>query len=81
MAAIAGSNGTKVRFNSYITKVNGVSQCICCQRLKHELETVLPELQTAKKIIELLYEETNTSVQHTFYSMEEYFGNKHTTTK
>jgi hypothetical protein len=66
MAATAGTRGTKVRDNSDITKVNSVPHYICCQHLQQELETVLLELHTTKKIIELLHEETNSTVQHIF---------------
>ena len=64
--AIAGSSETNVQDNSDIMKVNSVPQCICCQHLQQELQTVLLELQTTKKIIELLHEETNSTVHHTF---------------
>ena len=64
MASIAGSCEIQARDNLDITKVNSAPHCICCQHLQPKLETVLLELPTAKKIIELLHEETNSTVQH-----------------
>ena len=53
MASIAVSCEIQTRDNSDITKVNSVPHSIFCQQLQQKL-------QTAKKIIELLYEEINT---------------------
>jgi hypothetical protein len=60
MTSIVGSCEIQARDNSDISKVNSVPHCICCQHLQPKLQTVLLELQTAKKIIELLHEKTNT---------------------
>ena len=70
MASMEGSCEIQARDNSGVTKVNSVPQCICCQHLQPNLETVLLELQTAKKIIEFLHEETNSNVQHTFTNLQ-----------
>jgi len=66
MTAVVGSSEMQVRSNSDTTKLTSDPQCICCQHLQHELETVLLELQTAKEIIELLHAETNSSAPHTY---------------
>jgi hypothetical protein len=50
---------------SDLTKVNSDFKCICCQHIQQELETALLELKTAKKIIELLQEETNFTASST----------------
>ena len=65
MAAVMVSSVTQVRSNSDITNVTSVPQCFCCYHLQQELESVLLELQTAKKFIELLHAETNSSAPHT----------------
>jgi len=66
MASVARGSEIQVRDNFNITKVNSIPQCICCQHLQHELVTVRLELRTAKKIIELLHEETNSTAQGTY---------------
>ena len=65
MAARVGSSAPQVWENFDIPITNSVPYCFGCQHLQQELETVLLELQTAKKIIELLHEKTNCTVQHT----------------
>ena len=70
MAAIVSCSETQVRNNFYNTNLTSDPQCICCKHLQHELETVILELQSAKKIIEFLYVETNSSAQHTYTSLQ-----------
>ena len=48
------------------TNLTSDPQCICCKHLQHELETVILELQSTKKIIECLYAETNSSAQYIY---------------
>ena len=66
MVAIVGCSETQVRDNFDNTNLTSDPQCICCKHLQHELETVILELQSAKKIIEFLYAEINSSAQHTY---------------
>jgi len=54
VAVVVSSGKTKVPHISYLTIVNSDFKCICFQRLQQELETVLLEFKTAKKIVELL---------------------------
>ena len=65
MAAIVSRSETQVRDNFDNPNLTSDPQCICCKHLQHELETVVLELQSAKKIIEFLFVETNSSAQHT----------------
>ena len=72
MVAIVGCSETQVRDNFDNTNLTSDPQCICCKHLQQELETVILELQSAKKIIEFLYVERNSSAQHTYtYSQGE----------
>jgi hypothetical protein len=66
MASVACDSETQVCDNFNYTKVSSIPQCICCQHLQIELQTVQLELQTAKKIIELLHEETNSTALGTY---------------
>jgi hypothetical protein len=43
--------------NRDINNVNGIIECKCCVKYKHTLETVLQELSSARKIIQLLQED------------------------
>jgi len=65
MAVVVSSSETKARSISDLTIVISGFKCICCQHLQQELETALLELKTAKKIIELLQEETNSTALST----------------
>jgi hypothetical protein len=65
LAVVVISSETKAPSISDLTIVNSDFKCICCQHLQQELETALLELRVAKKIIELLQEETNSTTQST----------------
>jgi hypothetical protein len=44
---------------SDLNKVNGLTECTCCVQRKHTLERVLQELNSARKIIQLLQKDIN----------------------
>jgi hypothetical protein len=44
---------------SDLNQVNGLTECTCCVQRKHTLERVLQELNSARKIIQLLQEDIN----------------------
>ena len=61
MAVIIIRSEIKSPSISDLTIVHSDFKCICCQHFQQELETALLELKTAKTIIELLQEETNST--------------------
>jgi len=65
MYIVLSSSETKAPSISDLTIVNNDFKCICCQHLQQELETVLLELKTAKKIIELLQKQTDSTMPST----------------
>jgi hypothetical protein len=65
MAVAVSSIETMAPNISDSTIVNSDFKCICCQHLHQELESALLELKTAKKITELLQEETNSTALST----------------
>ena len=65
MVAVACSSGTKYLTNTDLTLVTNDYKCICCQHLQRELTDALLELQSARKIIELLREETYSTAPST----------------
>jgi len=62
---VVSSSEKKTPSVSDLTIVNSDFKCICCQHLQQELETALLELKTAKKITELLQEETKSTAPST----------------
>ena len=65
MTVGVSSSETKHPSISDLTIVNSDFKCICCHHLQQELETALLELKRAKKIIEFLQEETNSTAPST----------------
>ena len=65
MEVVVSSSKTKAPSISDLTIVNSDFKCTCCQHLQQELETALLELKTAKKITELLQEETKSTALST----------------
>jgi hypothetical protein len=53
---------------SDLNNVNGLTECTCCVQCKHTLETVLLELSSARKIIQLLQKDTNSKTVNTLPS-------------
>ena len=65
MTVGVSSSETEAQSISDLTIVNSDFKCICHHHLQQELETALLELKTAKKITELVQEETNSTTPNT----------------
>ena len=65
MAAVTNSSGTEDVANTDLALVNNEHKCICCQHLQREIKDALLELQSARKITELLREETYSTAPST----------------
>ena len=65
MGAVTCSSGTKDLTNTDLTLVTNDHKCICCQHLQRELTDALLEVQSPRKITELLREETHSTMPST----------------